>query len=127
MEDIEQDKPFFSIIVPTYNRSARLCEALRTIQDQQYTNYEVIVVDDGSTDNTKTVVSVMMQSNPRIKYFYKKNEERSIARNFGIMQAVGRYIGFLDSDDILHSNHLSVAHQLLKRNNFPEIGHLGYQ
>lgn len=101
--------------------------ALTSILQQEFSDFEVIVVDDGSTDETKKIISEIALKNPKIKYFYKENEERSIARNFGIMKAKGKYIGFLDSDDILYSNHLSVGYELLRKNNFPEVAHLGYQ
>jgi glycosyltransferase involved in cell wall biosynthesis len=121
------NQPFFSIIVPTYNRASQLANAIKSITSQTFLDYEVIVVDDGSTDNTKEVLTNIVKENNRINYYWKQNEERSIARNYGIARATGKYVGFLDSDDKLYSNHLSVAFELLKRNNFPEIGHLGYE
>ncbi|WP_276373180.1 glycosyltransferase family A protein [Chryseolinea sp. H1M3-3] len=127
MESLEENAPFFSIVVPTYNRAVRLLEAIKTILAQQYSSYEIIVVDDGSTDNTKLVISEMSEKIPSIRYFFKDNQERSIARNYGIMQARGKYVGFLDSDDVLYPNHLKVAYELLQRNSFPEVGHLGYE
>lgn len=122
-----ETQPFFSIVVPTYNRAERLRNALDSILDQHYKEFEIIVVDDGSTDNTGEVVNRLASINPCIKYFHKENEERSIARNYGIARASGKYISFLDSDDVLYSNHLTVAHDLLQRNGFPEVGHLGFE
>lgn len=121
------EQPFFSIVVPTYNRKGYIIKALESIHAQEFFNYEVIVVDDGSTDNTKEVIKEFIKKNPRIKYYSKQNEERSIARNYGIHRSTGRYISFLDSDDLLYPDHLRVAFALLKRNNFPEVGHLGYE
>lgn len=118
---------FFSIILPTYNRGDLLIHAINSILSQEFSDYEIIVVDDGSTDNTKDLVKDLARNNQGISYFFKENEERSIARNHGIMKASGKYISFLDSDDQLYSNHLKVAYELLKRNNFPEVGHLGYE
>lgn len=118
--------PFFSIIIPTYNRAKYLVTALESVNKQTYHDYEVIVVDDGSIDQTYEVVAEMIKINPRIKYFYKKNEERSIARNYGINLATGRYISFLDSDDIMYANHLAVAFDLLDGSN-REVGHLGFE
>ncbi|MEJ7645114.1 MAG: glycosyltransferase family A protein [Chryseolinea sp.] len=118
--------PFFSIIIPTYNRKERLLQAVLSVCRQEYYNYEIIVVDDGSSDGTGESMQ-QFEGNDKIKYYYKENEERSIARNFGIARASGKYIGFLDSDDIMYSNHLSVAHALLQRSNNPEVGHLGYE
>jgi glycosyltransferase involved in cell wall biosynthesis len=122
-----QRQPFFSIVVPTYNRKKFLPIALNSLLLQRFSDFEIIVVDDGSSDGTKDAISSMISSDPRIKYYYKENEERSIARNFGISLAKGKYIGFLDSDDRVYPNHLEVAHKLLLRNSFPPIGHLGYE
>jgi len=123
----DNSAPFFSIVIPTYNRAARLIKAINSILAQNFSRYEIIVVDDGSTDNTRMAVSELIEHNSHIKYFIKENEERSIARNFGIMRASGEYVTFLDSDDILYPNHLAVGFELLKRNTFPEVGHLGYE
>ena len=123
----DDNLPFFSIIVPTYNRAKRLPKALNSIISQNFKEFEIIVVDDGSIDNTRDIVNEMATTNTCIKYFFKENEERSIARNYGIMKASGKYISFLDSDDVLYSNHLNVAYDLLRRNNFPEVGHLGFE
>jgi glycosyltransferase involved in cell wall biosynthesis len=120
----EGNHPFFSIIIATYNREKSLLIALNSIFTQEFKDYEIIVVDDGSRDNTRVVISDLIKNNPSIKYFFKENEERSIARNYGIMKASGKYVGFLDSDDILYPNHMSVAYELLKKSNFPEVGHL---
>jgi glycosyltransferase involved in cell wall biosynthesis len=125
--DIVEPKLFFSVIVPTYNRSEHLGKSLSTILEQKFREFEVVVVDDGSTDNTREIVEGISSHDRRVKYFHKQNEERSIARNFGISKAGGKYVAFLDSDDTLYPNHLDVAHDLLKRNNYPEVGHLGYE
>ena len=87
----------FSVIIPTYNRAGIIGRAIESVLAQTYQNWELIVVDDGSTDNTKEIV--MSYNDERIKYFWKENEERSIARNFGIEKASGDYISFLDDDD----------------------------
>ena len=114
-----KDQYFFSIVIPTYNRGELLSNAINSILSQEFSDFEVIVVDDGSTDNTRELVEDLVKKNQSIKYFFKINEERSIARNYGIMRALGRYISFLDSDDLLYVNHLKVAYDLLKRNTFP--------
>lgn len=121
------NQPFFSIVIPTYNRATSLLTAMSSILAQDFSSYEIIVVDDGSNDNTKDAVSAFAKGNSSIRYFFKENEERSIARNYGIMHANGRYVNFLDSDDILYSNHFTIAYNLLKKNGFPEVGHLGYE
>jgi glycosyltransferase involved in cell wall biosynthesis len=127
MANLEGQQPFFSIVIPTYNREKYLIKSLNSIQAQQFSAYEIIIVDDGSTDNTSHLIAELIKTNQSIRYFYKENEERSIARNYGIVRASGKYICFLDSDDILYPNHLTVAYELLERNSFPEVGHLGYE
>jgi glycosyltransferase involved in cell wall biosynthesis len=89
--------PFFSIVVPTYNRADLLGVAIESVLKQTYSDWELVIVDDGSTDNTAEVVK--NYGDARIRYIYQTNAERSAARNNGIAQATGRYICFLDSDD----------------------------
>ncbi|TNF06006.1 MAG: glycosyltransferase family 2 protein, partial [Deltaproteobacteria bacterium] len=89
--------PFFSIILPTYNRAHFLPKAIESVLAQTFEDWELVIVDDGSIDNTKEVVD--SYRDPRIVYFYQLNQERSVARNNGISQAKGDYICFLDSDD----------------------------
>ncbi len=96
----------FSIIIPTYNRATLLPETIKSVQNQTYTNWECIVVDDGSSDNTKEIVESIIQNDNRIKYLYQKNAERSAARNNGIRNSTGNFICFLDSDDHFMPDHL---------------------
>ncbi|HMG93396.1 MAG TPA: glycosyltransferase [Chryseolinea sp.] len=117
--------PFFSIVIPTYNRAAFVADAVKSVLSQTYTDFEIIVVDDGSQDNTEEVIRLL--NDPRLIYCKKINEERSIAKNYGIGKASGTYINFLDSDDKFYPNHLEKGFELLAKNKFPEIGHLGYE
>lgn len=104
----------FSVIIPTYNRAHIITETLLSVLDQSFSNYEIIVVDDGSKDNTREVVEKI--NNEKIRYYYKPNEERSIARNYGADKAVGEYLIFLDSDDKMRNDHLALArHYLLSQ------------
>ena len=114
----------FSIIIPTYNRADFISKTIRSVLSQSYQNFELIIVDDGSTDNTEEVVRGIVDK--RIKYYKKLNEERAIARNFGIERAAGKYITLLDSDDILYTHHLQTATQIIEEKN-PELFHLGYE
>lgn len=114
----------FSVIMPTFNRAERLLVALQSVLNQTYPNFEIIVVDDGGNDNTSTLLEELNDN--RIKYFWKENEERSIARNFGIDKSVGDYICFLDSDDYWAINNLATAYAHLK-NTQPPIFHASYQ
>ncbi|MFD1095227.1 glycosyltransferase family 2 protein [Salegentibacter chungangensis] len=110
-------RPFFSIIIPSYNRASFLGNTLNSVLLQEFEDWECLVVDDGSTDNTEEVVKAFKDR--RIRYFYKENEERSIARNFGISKALGKYICFLDSDDLYYKNHLQVLYENIEKERFP--------
>ncbi len=94
----------FSIIIPTYNRANFIQIAIKSVLAQSYQEFEIIIVDDGSTDNTIEVVNAF--ADPRIQYYYTENSERSAARNLGIQKCGGEYVCFLDSDDAFKPNHL---------------------
>lgn len=92
--------PKVSVIIPTYNRDKYLEKAIRSVLKQTYKNYELIVVDDGSTDKTKKIVKKYVKKYPKkVRYIYQDNRGPSAARNTGILNAKGKYITFLDSDD----------------------------
>lgn len=114
----------FSIIIPTYNRAFFIPRAIESVLSQSYSNFELIIVDDGSTDNTDDVVKQF--KDPRITYHKKENEERGAARNTGTSIASGQYVNFFDSDDLLYPNHLEEALKTIEAYNNPEIFHLGY-
>ena len=99
----------FSIIIPTYNRAAFLPKAIESVLNQTYTDWELIIVDDGSTDNTKDVVA--KYSDSRIQYIYQNNAERSAARNNGIARANGDYVCFMDSDEYIDNDRLELLHK----------------
>lgn len=94
----------FSIVLPCHNREQFLPRSIGSVIKQTYQDWELVVVDDGSTDNTQNVVKSF--NNPRIKYVYQNNSERSAARNKGIDNASGTWICFLDSDDEYQPEHL---------------------
>ncbi len=91
-----------SIIVPCYNQAQYLDEALQSVLEQTYTNWECIIVNDGSPDNTKEVAKKWVEKDSRFQYLYKENGGLSSARNAGLEKAKGAYIQFLDSDDLLN-------------------------
>lgn len=111
----------FSIIIPTYNRAKFITKAINSCIEQTYSNFEIIVVDDGSTDNTESVVADIVTE--KLKYYKKANEERGAARNYGVEKATGDYVFFLDSDDWLAPNHLQAGNKNLKLFNYPEVLH----
>jgi glycosyltransferase involved in cell wall biosynthesis len=116
--------PFFSIIVPTYNRAHLIAKTIETILAQDFDNFEVIVIDDGSKDDTESVVRKFTDT--RLVFVKKENGERGAARNFGASLAKGAYVNFVDSDDLLYSNHLTEAKKIIELNSQPEFIHLAY-
>lgn len=112
-----------SIIIPTFNREKLLDETLASAVAQAYRPIEIVVVDDGSTDNTQSVVDRWQQScgqhsDTAIRYFHQSNSGVGSARNRGLMESRGEFIQFLDSDDILHPRKLEIHIGLLQR--YPE-------
>ncbi len=102
-----------SIIIPTYNRLSFLKEAVESVLNQTYQDFELILVDDGSTDGTKEFAAGLSN---RLKYVYQKNSGPSAARNRGISASRGEYITFLDSDDLWLETKLQVELDFLKAN-----------
>lgn len=92
----------FSIIVPVYNVEEYIADCLDSILKQSYDNYEVIVVNDGSPDNSQDIIDKYVKKDKRIKSYIKKNGGLSDARNFGVKKAKGDYLVFLDSDDTIN-------------------------
>lgn len=117
--------PFISVIIPCYNRASMIAKTIQSLQQQHYNDYEILVIDDGSTDNTEGVVNEI--ANAKTSYFKKINGERAAARNLGAGLAKGSYLNFFDSDDIALPNHLSEAAKLILEKNNPEWFHLGYK
>jgi glycosyltransferase involved in cell wall biosynthesis len=107
--------PKVSVIIPTYNRSCLLNETIKSVLSQTEKDLEVIVVDDGSTDDTGNVVRNIKDK--RVRYFYKTNSGPAGARNFGLSKAAGEYISFLDHDDLWPENYLDVMVSRLANNN----------
>ena len=101
-------RPFFSIVIPTYNRAHTIGETIRSCRRQRYNDFELLIVDDGSTDDTEAVVRSI--GDPRIRYLRRDNGGPAAARNTGIDAARGRYIAFLDSDDRFAPEKLQVFH-----------------
>jgi glycosyltransferase involved in cell wall biosynthesis len=97
--------PTFSIIIPAYNRANSISKTLDRLYAQTSTDFEVIVVDDGSTDNTREIVSDYVQQKG-LNYFFQTNSGVSAARNCGAVNAIGEYLLFLDSDDTVSSTWL---------------------
>jgi len=103
--------PKFSIIIPLYNKANHIKDTLNTVFKQTFTDYEIIIVNDGSTDDSLQVVSDLKDE--RIKLFNIKNQGVSAARNFAMLQAKGEYFAFLDADDVWLPNHLEELNKLI--------------
>ncbi len=98
-----------SIVMPAYNSGEYIAESIQSVFSQTYQNWELLVVDDGSTDNTADIVKDFSTRDNRVRYFYQKNSGQHIARNFAIKAANGDLIAFLDSDDIWFSDKLEIS------------------
>lgn len=110
-------KDLISVIVPAYNVENYIENCLKSICNQYYPFIEIIVVNDGSKDNTLQIIQQMSEQDYRIRYYTKKNGGLSDARNFGLTKANGKYITFVDSDDLISPDFLSVLyHEILKNN-----------
>ena len=109
-----------SVVVPTYDYGCFVAEAVASALAQTYPHREVIVVDDGSTDDTREVLAPYSD---RIRYIFQSNQGLSAARNTGIRAAQGEFIALLDSDDVWHPRKLEVQMHFL--HDLPEVGLLG--
>ena len=111
------DEELISIITPTYNCGKFIGETIETVLNQTYKNWEMIIVDDESKDNTEEVVSTY--KDPRIKYIrLTENSGAAIARTRAMQEAKGKYMAFLDSDDLWKSNKLEAQIKFMKENNY---------
>lgn len=107
-----------SVVIPTYNRAKQIKKSVNSVLKQTYDNLEVIIVDDGSTDNTKDVIKKMQLKDSRIKFYsYKKNKGACYARNYGIKKSTGKYISFQDSDDVYINDKLEKQYNNMIKNN----------
>lgn len=108
--------PQFSVIIPLYNKENFIEETLQSVLQQSVTDFEIVVVNDGSTDHSEAIV--LKHTDSRIRYFSKTNEGVSLARNFGIDKANGAYVAFLDADDYWYPDFLETFRQTILQ--FPE-------
>jgi glycosyltransferase involved in cell wall biosynthesis len=108
----------FSIVIPLYNKESSIGDTLHTVLNQTFENFEILVIDDGSTDSSLSIVQGFTDT--RLKIFTKKNGGVSSARNYGIERAQFDYIAFLDADDAWDYNYLDEMHKLINR--FPHCG-----
>jgi len=98
----------FSVVIPAYNAETFICKALDSVSRQTFNNYEIVVIDDGSTDNTANNIIKWSHEHPGVNLHFVKQENRGVAcaRNAGIKKSIGNYVAFLDADDIWMPNKL---------------------
>jgi len=104
-----------SVVIPTYNRAHLIQFALESVLNQSFKDFELIIVDDGSSDYTSSIVHKFCSRYPnKIRYIYQKNRGPAVARNTGLFFATGKYVAFLDSDDLWVPEHLQIAINFLE-------------
>ncbi|MDO8669476.1 MAG: glycosyltransferase [Candidatus Buchananbacteria bacterium] len=110
-------KPLISVLMPVYNGQKFLKEAINSVLNQTYQNFEIIIINDASTDKTKKIASSFVKADPRIKLInHQKNKYRSGALNTGLKHASGSYISFLDADDVYLPDKLKKQLAFLEKN-----------
>lgn len=110
-------EPLVSLVIATHNREHLLPDAVKSIQDQTYSNFEIIIVDDASQDNTPTVIAQLCDHDPRIRAFRsEKNVGPGAARNLGIAQANGEYIAIMDDDDLAEPHRFQAETDVFRDN-----------
>ncbi|NLN32977.1 MAG: glycosyltransferase family 2 protein [Flavobacteriaceae bacterium] len=111
----------FSVIIPLYNKAKYIQRAIESVLNQTYQNFEIIIVNDGSTDESMEIVSLISLEDKRIKLISQENHGVSSARNMGIANASYDYIAFLDGDDFYHNNFLEVIFNLIQKHDSIEV------
>lgn len=112
----EQKQQMISVIVPVYNAMPYLTECLQSIRGQDYSTIEIILVDDGSTDDSYGYLKEQKESDSRIRLFHQENQGASAARNRGLSEAKGEWIAFVDADDVITGDYLSYLLRLAVEN-----------
>lgn len=112
---IENSKRMISIIMPAYNSEKFISEAIESVCNQNYQNWELLIVNDGSTDHTSEIIDDYAKKDSRIRAFHRKNEGVSMARNFALNHICGEYVTFIDSDDVYHVNRLEKMLQVFEQ------------
>ena len=111
-------KQLISVIVPVYNSEKYLKECINSILHQTYENIEIIIINDGSTDNSLLISQELQKEDKRIKIINQKNSGVSYSRNKGIQEATGEYIMFVDSDDFIVQNYIELMYKEITKNNY---------
>jgi teichuronic acid biosynthesis glycosyltransferase TuaG len=106
---------FISIVMPAYNAEMYITSAIKSVQAQTYSNWELLIVDDESTDNTAAIVKDIIKDDLRINYFFQHRGRQGKARNLAIKKSKGPYIAFLDADDLWEKSKLEVQLTIMKQ------------
>ncbi|WP_225587401.1 glycosyltransferase family 2 protein [Methylomonas fluvii] len=125
--DISQAKPLISVIMPCYNSAHIIGKTIANLYQQTFKNFELIVVDDGSTDNSLEVLQVITTLYQNIKIISQQNKGPGPARNRGLKAASGKFIAFLDSDDSWHPEFLAKLHHILEEKPDCVLAYCGWQ
>lgn len=112
-------QPLISVIVPVYNIIPYLPRCVESLRTQTYENLEILLIDDGSTDETPALCDRLEAEDERIRVFHKKNGGPSSARNFGLQQAGGEYVGFVDSDDYVDADMYERLYGAIEKTGMP--------
>jgi glycosyltransferase involved in cell wall biosynthesis len=120
-------EPIVSIILPTFNREKLLVRAINSVLNQTIQNWELIIVDDGSTDNTFEVVNSYLQKQENIRYIKHSNRRPPLSQNVGIISSVGKYISFLGSDDEYKPTYLEERINFLQTHSDVDLIHGGVE
>lgn len=104
-----------SVIMPAYNSERYISEAIESVLNQSYTNWELVIVDDGSSDRTPEIIDEYAETDSRIKVFHRKNSGVSAARNFALQNICGEYVTFIDSDDLYHTDRLKIMYSVFEQ------------
>lgn len=118
--------PLVSIVIPIYNADKYIRRCIESIVAQNFKDYEILLIDDGSIDNSKDICSYYTNCNKQIRYFYQNNKGANRARQLGVQNSCGKYICFVDSDDFLPSNAFDIIYNELLKNEF-DIFILGFR
>ena len=115
-DNLEEQRELISIIIPVYNAEGVLHRSVESVLNQNYKNIEIIIIDDGSTDQTGSIIDEYAKKDSRIRVFHKINEGPPKARNLGVFNAKGSFVAFCDADDVMHPQMLLRMYNALKEN-----------
>lgn len=119
MSKNENDVDLVSIIMPAYNSGKYIKESINSVINQTYENWELLIIDDCSQDDTKRIIESYSMSNSKIQFLkLSENSGAAVARNLGVKKASGKYIAFLDSDDLWYEKKLEKQVKFMKKNNY---------